>query len=254
MKKILLNISIAIFGKASVTAFRARLSFLKIKFFNGSYFALNNLDRKLEKYVDYDNGFFVELGANDGVDQSNSLYFELNRGWKGLLIEPCPNKFLSCNLNRSPQNHIFCNACVSFEYKKNYVDITYGNLMSISKNLELDVADKHQHIVNSKQFLAPFEPIFNFGAVAMTLTALLDKSKAPKLIDFISLDVEGAELEVLKGIDFSKYNFKFMLIEIRDLELIDKFLNMMGYNLVEKFSHHDYLFKFESSNKKVIRS
>jgi len=40
------------------------------------YFALNDLDKKIERYLDFDNGFFVELGANDGVNQSNTLFFE----------------------------------------------------------------------------------------------------------------------------------------------------------------------------------
>jgi len=44
------------------------------------YFGLNNLDQKIEKYLDFDNGFFVELGANNGIEQSNTLYFELFRG------------------------------------------------------------------------------------------------------------------------------------------------------------------------------
>jgi len=83
MKKILQQISNAIFGKELTIALRARLNFLKIKLFKGGYFALNDLDKKLEKYVNYDNGFFVELGANNGIDQSNSLYFELNRGCRG---------------------------------------------------------------------------------------------------------------------------------------------------------------------------
>jgi len=121
----------------------------------------------------------------------------------------------------------------------------------MSQNLDLDLPDKHGHIETSKKFLAPFENTFNFGSRAITLTSLLDESKAPSLIDFISLDVEGAELEVLKGINFNKYNFKFMLIEIRDLDPIDRFLNKKGYSLVEKFTHHDYLFKFESSYEKV---
>jgi hypothetical protein len=52
-------------------------------------FALDNLDVKLERYLDFDGGTFVEAGANDGVAQSNTLYFEWRRGWRGLLIEPC---------------------------------------------------------------------------------------------------------------------------------------------------------------------
>jgi len=66
------------------------------RFLRGKYFSLNQLDRKLEKYVDYDNGYFVELGANDGVNQSNSLYFEKYRTWRGLLVEPAPQNYLKC--------------------------------------------------------------------------------------------------------------------------------------------------------------
>ena len=45
----------------------------------GKYNGLNGLDKKLEPYVDHDGGFYVELGANDGITQSNSLYFEKHR-------------------------------------------------------------------------------------------------------------------------------------------------------------------------------
>ena len=54
--------------------------------FRFRYFSLNDLDKKLEKYLDFDYGYFVELGANDGVNQSNTLFFERFRGWKGVLI------------------------------------------------------------------------------------------------------------------------------------------------------------------------
>ena len=59
----------------------------------GGYFARDELDKQLEQYVNYDNGFFVELGANDGFSQSNSLYFEIKRNWRGVLIEPTPHNF-----------------------------------------------------------------------------------------------------------------------------------------------------------------
>jgi len=72
---------------------------------------------------------------------------------------------------------------------------------------------------------------------------ILKASSAPKNIDFLSLDVEGAELEVLKGIDFNEYSFKYILVECRDINELETFLNKSGYRLIEKFSFHDYLFK-----------
>ena len=220
---------------------RRRASFLVNKL-KGGYFSINQLDRQLEEYVNYDDGFFVELGANDGVSQSNSLYFEVKRNWRGVLIEPSPHNFLLCKEQRSNKNHIFCNACVSKDYKEKYVDIRYANLMSISQNLELDLNDKDAHIQSGEKFLSNSEEVFSFGAVAATLNSLLKKSNAPKEIDFLSLDVEGAELEVLKGIDFDEFTFKYMLIEVRDINRMENFLNNYGYKLEKQFSSHDYLF------------
>ena len=90
------------------------------------YYGLNKLDKQLENYINYDSGYFVELGANDGKSQSNTLYFEKYRKWLGILIEPTPNKFLECINNRSAKSKIFCNACVSFEYKDKFVEILYS--------------------------------------------------------------------------------------------------------------------------------
>jgi hypothetical protein len=61
---------------------------------HGKYNSLYKFDRQLEKYVNYDGGYFVELGTNDGVTQSNSLYFEKHRSWCGVLVERSPPNFL----------------------------------------------------------------------------------------------------------------------------------------------------------------
>ena len=240
MKKVLQRLFKIVLGSQYHASLR-RVRFL-VRKYKGGYFSINQLDRQLEEYVNYNDGFFVELGANDGVSQSNSLYFELKRNWRGVLIEPSPHNFLLCKEQRSSRNHIFCNACVSEDYKEKYVDIRYANLMSISQNLELDLSDKDAHIRNGEKFLSNSEEIFSFGAVATTLNSLLKKSNAPKEIDFLSLDVEGAELEVLKGIDFDEFTFKYMLIEVRDINRMENFLNNYGYKLEKQFSSHDYLF------------
>lgn len=207
------------------------------------YYALNDLDKKLKKYIDYDHGFFVELGANDGVNQSNTLYFEKNRHWKGVLIEPILHNFLACKFNRSKETKIFCNACVSFSYQEKFVEILYSNLMSIPVNLESDIAKPELHALIGKQFLAPHEENVAVGAVAKTLNSLLIEADAPSEIDLLSLDVEGAEIEVLNGVDFSLYSFKYMLIENRNFKKLCDYLDSRGYVFVEALSEQDYLFK-----------
>lgn len=208
----------------------------------GKYTGLNQLDRKLEKYVDYDNGYFVELGANDGVTQSNSLYFEKYRNWRGLLVEPAPQNFLKCRQNRSSRDSIYCAACVSFDYDQEFVRIAYSNLMSTPVSLESDIQDPRAHAKLRDQFLVSGETVFEFGAVARTLSSLLLDARAPKLIDFLSLDVEGAELEVLKGVDHQVFRFKYILVECRDFPHLSAYLENQGYRFAEKLSGQDYLF------------
>jgi FkbM family methyltransferase len=213
-----------------------------IRLLRGKYHSLNELDRKLEKYVDYDNGYFVELGANDGVTQSNSLYFEKHRRWRGLLVEPTPHNFLKCRKNRASRSRVFCAACVSFEFDQEFVRIAYSNLMSAPVNLESDITDPVAHAKLGERFLRDQEMVFEFGAVARTLNALLLTASAPALMDFLSLDVEGAELEVLKGIDHERFRFKYLLIECRDFARLNRYLEGHGYAFVEKLSGQDYLF------------
>lgn len=222
-----------------------KIKTLAKRLLQGKYFSLNQLDRKLEKYVDYDNGYFVELGANDGVTQSNSLYFEKHRNWRGLLVEPAPQNFLKCRQNRSTRNSIYCAACVSFDYGQEFVRIAYSNLMSTPVSLESDIQDPRAHAELGDKFLGSGETVFEFGAVARTLNALLLEAHAPKQIDFLSLDVEGAELEVLKGIDHQTFRFKYLLVECRDFTRLSDYLEKQSYRFVEKLSGQDYLFASE---------
>jgi FkbM family methyltransferase len=207
------------------------------------YKALDKLDKKIESYIDYNNGYFVELGANDGRTFSNTFYFEKFRGWKGVLIEPIPHKYLECRKNRSKKTKVFCNACVSFDYNEKFVEIIYSNLMSRSNRVEIDINDLDEHTRCGKKFLEEDEENFNFGAIAEPLNNILLKAKAPKKIDLLSLDVEGAEIEVLKGINHKEYRFKYICIESRDIKKTINYLTKKNYSYVERLSPLDYLFK-----------
>ncbi|MBC7617635.1 MAG: FkbM family methyltransferase [Candidatus Saccharibacteria bacterium] len=218
----------------------------------GKYVGLSQLDRKLEKYVDYNNGYFVELGANDGVTQSNSLYFEKYRNWRGLLVEPAPQNYLKCRKNRSVRDSIYCAACVSFDYGHEFVRIAYSNLMSTPVSLESDIQDPRAHAQLGDRFLSNGETVFEFGAVAHTLNSLLLDAGSPKVIDFLSLDVEGAELEVLKGVDHQAFRFKYILVECRDFPRLSSYLVSHGYRFVEPFSSQDYLFAAEGLSQSGV--
>lgn len=208
-----------------------------------TYYALNDLDRKLEKYLDYDGGYFVELGANDGVNQSNTLFFERQRGWRGVLIEPIPHQFARCRANRAPDNAFYCNACTPFGYKERFAELIYSNLMTVSAEFSGCIDDPVAHARKGEEFLSEGECVLRFGAVARPLSEILLECGAPQLIDLLSLDVEGSELHVLQGIDHEVFHFKYMLIEHDEAAPLENYLCPFGYRLADQLSWHDWLFE-----------
>lgn len=197
------------------------------------------LDHKLDKIINKTHGFYIELGANDGLTQSNTAFFEFNRNWTGLLIEPSYKMYLKCVQNR--KNSIVENcACVSNDYCFGTIDGDFdGGLMSSVNGTRLN----NPNVISVK---------------ATTLEKLLDLHiKNNTKIDLLSLDTEGYELNILKGLNLNKYRPQYMLIEIYDYDYdkILMFLNEHNYVLHSNFSnynkndnkgwdgtHNDYLF------------
>ncbi len=189
-----------------------------------------------------ESGYYVEIGANDGISQSNTNFLERRHEWQGVLIEPVPSLFQKLIKNRSHKNFFWNVACCSFEHDSDLIEMTYGDLMSVSHFRNIDI-DPDIHISEAESYLASNEHPYKFLAQAKTLQSVLELSNAPNLIDFFSLDVEGAEIEVLSGIDFDIYMFRFILIESRTFDRINIFLQDKGYVFVESLSNHDYLFR-----------
>ena len=205
------------------------------------YNGLSKIDRRIEKYLNYKDGFFVELGANDGFAQSNSLYFERYKNWSGILIEPNYENYIKCVANRSARNTFIQAACVSTSYTKNKVSLTFANLMTVMRQGSTDNPNIDLHLLNAEKFLNGQE-IYEFEAPAKTLQSILEESNAPNLIDLLSLDVEGAEMEVLKGINHEEYRFKLICVEARSFDEMNDFLELQNYQFLEQISSHDFLF------------
>lgn len=207
------------------------------------YYGGYKMDRELEKYLDFDGGFYVELGANDGITQSNTYYFEKERNWRGVLIEPAPHNFLKCVALRGANNHVACNACVEFGFPDRLIELVYADLMSVSVGLDLDLEDPQQHVQSAQDHMRNSEVSFSFGAVARPISDILAEAGAPNRIDLLSLDVEGAELSVLKGVDHEKFRFRYMLVECRDFDRLQEYLNSVGYTFEKALTQQDYLFR-----------
>ena len=206
------------------------------------YYGKNNLDKKLENYLKYNNGFYIEIGAYDGITQSNTYYYEKNKNWKGILIEPSKSVFEKCKFHRSKKNFFYNNACVSFKFKEKVLKLNYSGLKTYTSKF-LGKKYEKEYIKNPEIYLG--EKKYSYYAKTLTMNDILIKSNAPKIIDFLSLDTEGAEFEVLNGIDFNKFKFRYLLIETNNFTKLKKFMLSKKYIYIKKFNTNDYFFKFK---------
>ncbi len=204
------------------------------------YFGKNELDKKLKSFLNFNNGFYIEIGAYDGITQSNTYYYEKNNNWKGILIEPSKIQFNKCKLYRSKKNIFYNCACVSFKFKKSFLKMNYSGLKTFS-SIFLSQKKEKDYVKNPE--IQRGEKKYSYYVKTITMNDILLKSNAPKIIDFLSLDTEGAEFEVLNGIDFNKFKFRYLLIETNNFIKLKKFMLDKNYKFIKKFNYNDYLFK-----------
>jgi FkbM family methyltransferase len=183
---------------------------------------------------------FFEAGANDGLLFSNTAYLEFYCGWSGLLVEALPHKFVECVRNRPHSIVVHC-ALVPPDFTRDHVEIRYCDLMSYAPDIaEIDqlqqIADQVSYLLESdlsaQMFLAP----------AKTLTNLLAEHDF-RHIDLMVLDLEGAELAALRGMDFARCTVDAILIEVHDIERTDAILSQHGFCHRVQLARRDYLYR-----------
>jgi FkbM family methyltransferase len=211
-------------------------------------YALHELDEKMLKYLNFNNGFFIEAGANDGISQSNTFLYEKEFGWSGLLIEPNPSKCFQCKNNR-PNSIVENYALVSNNYQSDYIDgdFSHEGYADSLMSMVLDEGDWCDDILRDCKKTK--KENFNIIKVpAISINKLIEKHNIKK-IDFFSLDVEGYEISVLNGFDIEKYLPTYMLIETTTFEdrkkFIFEYMDNKNYEVIEQLSGNDYLFKIK---------
>lgn len=182
--------------------------------------SLFGLGDKIDRHLGQRRGFFIEVGANDGISQSNTWHLEKYDGWSGLLVEAVPRLERLCRRFRNARV-VHC-ALGSFAAAGQTLEISDNDLMT-SVKASGDRAEK------------------TFAVQVRPLSAILDEMGSPK-IDFFSLDVEGFELDVLSGLDLTRHRPEFILVETSQFEAVERALQPF-YSFVEKLTKHDYLFK-----------
>jgi FkbM family methyltransferase len=169
-------------------------------------------------------GSFLEFGAYDGVTFSNTYLLEKNFGWQGLIIDPIPSHFNIIKQSRSCQQLL---AAVTPE-KQKFVKVVEEPASNLSKITERKIL--------SKLHTVP----------AFTLTEILDKYFLSKDLDFLSIDTEGNDIEILKSINIINYRIKSICVEHNNRlgsEEVIKYMDKVGYKLAfREYSKNDYWF------------
>jgi FkbM family methyltransferase len=202
--------------------------------------ALHGIDRKLERYLAFDAGYFVEAGANDGYTQSNTYYLERFRKWRGVLVEPLPALFERCRRER-PRSRVFRCALVAGDYEAGTASMLAANLTSLVRGAQKSPEADEEHCRAGARIQDTL--VSEFEVPARTLTSVLDEAGAGR-VDFLSLDVEGYELQALNGLDIERFRPRFVLVEARFRDEIDRRLNPY-YDAVDELTHHDVLYRWK---------
>jgi len=168
------------------------------------------------------NGYFVDLAATDGIHINNTLLLERELNWNGICIEPNPQYYDKLKKNR------ICNVTDIVIDKANDIEINFridnGELGGIVDN----DTDNNYKIRGKELKKAKILKL-----KTKTLEYILEHFNAPKIIDYLSLDVEGAEERILSNFPFNKYTFLAMTIE-RPTPELEKILFNNGYVFVMK--------------------
>jgi FkbM family methyltransferase len=172
-------------------------------------------------------GFFVEFGATDGVNLSNTFILEKNHMWNGILAEPALVWRQSLGVNR--------NAQISFDcvYSKSGLELDFeeNSVGELSAIYNFDHAKLRSH---EKKI---------YKVTTISLNDLLEKFSAPNYIDFLSVDTEGSEFEILETFNFDKYKFGFISVEHNFTENENKIEDLLishGYiRILPKASEFD---------------
>ena len=170
-------------------------------------------------------GIFVEIGAFDGVSLSNTYFFEKELGWQGICVEPIPEKF---NLLQKNRSCICIQGCISnFDGKALFAEVPGNEVLS---GLSVKYDPRHIHRIQSEGGKFKYYEIDCF-----TPKTIFEKFNISH-IDFLSIDTEGGEFDILSSINLKEIDVDVITIEVNysDDRRIYNYLTSHGYQFVQQ--------------------
>ena len=184
----------------------------------GAMFPYEAENRLKEEFFGHaSSGYFVEVGANDPEQWSQSFHLE-TKGWRGIVVEPQPQ--LAANLRQRRKAKVYEVACSAPENSGQRMTLYLaGGLSSFDPKLKVATA----------------RPDGAIEVPLKTLDEILVDAGAPSPIDFLAVDVEGHEIEVLRGLDLARWRPKLLLVEDHVLGLdLHRFIAARGYKWIRR--------------------
>lgn len=215
--------------------FFINLFLLPCTFGFATYYSQCNQDKFVyENYFhSLTNGTFVDIGAHNGITYSNSFFFENELGWRGLCVEPNPEVFDELKKNRSC---ISVNGCVTNKSGP-------GKFLMVTGYAEMlsGLIDKFdpQHIERIKSEIAAHGGTCKVIDVnCYLLNDLLEMYGVPH-INFLSIDTEGGEFDIIQSIDYNRFKIDVITLEDNygDGRFIP-FLREKGFIFIGKYHQH----------------
>jgi FkbM family methyltransferase len=195
------------------------------------YYSQYGQDEFLNEFVfrNKKGGVFIDIGANDGITISNTYFFERELSWKGICFEPLAKTFKKLDANR---NSINVNGCAA---AKNYTDVFfsidgYGEMLS---GLKSQYDPRHLDRI-AKEIAAFGGSIDEVEVECYDVNELILNNNLAN-IDFISIDIEGGELSILKNLNYDLIKIKAIVVEnnYADPEF-NHFLSAKGFCLIKR--------------------
>ena len=216
--------ALAMFGIQNLDETVENISQSQSQFFQ-DIFVLSMLNFKKE-------GYFVEFGAEDGINISNSYLLEKKFEWNGILAEPARGSHESLIQNRDVHIDFDC-VWHSSNEKIIFWEFSFGSLSGIPIGLKSREKQINRYLKGKKEYTVN----------TVSLNELLERYNAPREMDYLSIDTEGTELEIIRTFDFNKYQFSVITIEhnfTHDREEQYKLLTSNGYKrILEQVSKID---------------
>jgi len=192
------------------------------------YYSQNKQDFAVDKQLDeLRGGFFVDFGAHDGVEYSNTCFFERERGWTGICVEPSPVSFPSLQSNRN----CTCLQCAVSDFDGDAEFLVAEGSWSTISRLEKEEPGRYRAVED--EYVKLRSGLFSRTTVPVRRAqAIFDEFKVSN-IDYLSIDVEGQEMRVLNSIEWHRMVIHIISVECNDGNpRFANFLWPLGFQLV----------------------